>query len=212
MEGLFLILGIIWLAVVSPGADFAMVSRLSCIDGRRAGLLAALGIAIGCWFHIGYAMFGIAIVERLFPQFLIVLKISGAAYLIYLGGTMALSQPASTLDTTLPSRLSGSRSLTMGLLTNGLNPKTAVFVVSLYAQVIGPGMPLAAQLGYGAVISLSHLIWFAAVATFLSRPSIRARVLARQRLANACIGTILILLGVVLGLSDIVSPGAPTTT
>ncbi|WEJ98715.1 MAG: LysE family transporter [Candidatus Sphingomonas phytovorans] len=211
MEGFSLILGIIWLAVVSPGADFAMVSRLSCIDGRRAGLLAALGIAMGCWFHVGYAIFGIAIVERLFPQFLIVLKIGGAAYLIYLGATMALSHPASTPDAEVPSRPAGSRSLTMGLLTNGLNPKTAVFVVSLYAQAIGPGTPLAVKLGYGVAISLSHLIWFAAVAIFLSRPSIRARVMARQRLANACIGAILILLGIMLGLSDVVSPARHAT-
>lgn len=215
MEGFFLILGIIWLAAISPGADFAMVSRLSCIDGRRAGLLAALGIAMGCWFHVGYAIFGIAIVERLFPQFLIVLKIGGAAYLIYLGATMALSHlaphPASTPDAEAPSRPAGSRSLTMGLLTNGLNPKTAVFVVSLYAQAIGPGTPLAVKLGYGVAISLSHLIWFATVATFLSQPSIRARVMARQRLANACIGTILILLGIMLGLSDVVSPAGYAT-
>lgn len=75
--------------------------------------------------------------------------------------------------------------------------------MSLYAQVIGRTTPIAVQIGYGAFISLSHLLWFGAVATFLSRPTIRARVLANQRVVNAVIGAILILLGIVLALSDL---------
>ena len=46
MNALPLIVGITWLAVISPGADFAMISRNSFLHGRRAGMLAALGIAI----------------------------------------------------------------------------------------------------------------------------------------------------------------------
>lgn len=195
---LFLILPVIWLAVISPGADFAMVSRVSCIDGRRAGIMAALGIAIGCWFHITYAIFGLGIVARLFPQFLMVLKLAGAAYLVWLGWTMATARVATEAEGA-PSSRSRANALTTGLLTNALNPKTSIFVVSLYAQAIGPHTSLAVKLGYGAVISLSHLAWFSAVATFLSRSSIRNWVLSRQYVVNRIIGAVLILLGVALG-------------
>jgi threonine/homoserine/homoserine lactone efflux protein len=202
MSHLLLILPVIWLAVISPGADFAMISRVSCIDGRRAGIMAALGIALGCWLHIAYAVFGLGIVERLFPQFLTVLKVAGALYLIWLGWTMAMAKAVTAAAEEASSR-NRRRPLATGLLTNALNPKTSIFVVSLYAQAIGPGTPLATKLGYGAIISLSHLAWFAAVAVFLSHPLIRAWVLARQHVVNRIIGAVLVLLGVALGLADL---------
>ena len=203
MSHLLLILPVIWLAVISPGADFAMISRVSCIDGRRAGIMAALGIALGCWLHIAYAIFGLGIVARLFPPFLTVLKVAGALYLIWLGWTMATAKAVAPTGDGAASPPGRNRPLTTGLLTNALNPKTSIFVVSLYAQAIGPGTPLATKLGYGAIISLSHLAWFAAVATFLSHPAIRTWVLARQLVVNRIIGTILILLGIALGLADL---------
>jgi threonine/homoserine/homoserine lactone efflux protein len=203
MEHFLIILGITWLAVISPGADFAMVSRLSAVQGRQAGMLAAAGIAAGCWFHVAYAIFGIALMERLFPQALIIIQIAGAAYLIYLGVTMAFARPAAVVDGAPLSRSGGYKAFATGVLTNGLNPKTAMFVVGLYAQVIGRDMPILAQVGYGAAISVSHLLWFCAVAIFLSQPAVRSHVLANQRLVNGVIGFILCLLGVALAVADI---------
>ncbi len=94
MNALPLIFGITWLAVISPGADFAMISRNSFLHGRRAGMLAALGIAISCWFHVFYAVFGLTVMERLFPHLLNIVKIAGAAYLVYVGAATALARPA----------------------------------------------------------------------------------------------------------------------
>lgn len=203
VEQFLFVSGIIWLAVISPGADFAMVSRLSFMEGRRAGVMAALGISMASWFHIAYAIFGLALVERFFPHLLDVLQIAGAIYLVYLGLTMMLSRPRVDGAMAAPNRHSGIKALGAGALTNGLNPKTSIFVVALYAQVIGPETSLGVQLGYGVAISLSHLLWFAAVAAFFSRPSTRARVLERQRAVNAGIGAILILLAAFLAFADL---------
>ena len=203
MEHFLVILGIIWLAVISPGADFAMISRMSAIQGRLAGITASVGIATGCWFHVTYAIFGLELVERLFPQALEVVRIAGAVYLVYLGITMIFASPATVVDDNPANQDRASRAFITGLLTNGLNPKTSVFVVSLYAQAIGSETPISAQMGYGAAISLSHLLWFGAVAIFLSQPSIRARVLANQKVVNSVIGSILVVLGVALAYSDV---------
>jgi threonine/homoserine/homoserine lactone efflux protein len=92
MNALPLIFGITWLAVISPGADFAMISRNSFLHGRRAGMLAALGIAISCWFHVFYAVFGLTVMERLFPHLLNIVKIAGAAYLVYVGAATAMAR------------------------------------------------------------------------------------------------------------------------
>lgn len=203
MEQFWLILGIVWLAVISPGADFAMVSRTSFIDGRRAGVLAACGIATACWIHIAYAVFGLEILGRIFPHLLDVVKIAGAAYLIYLGATMALARPTtSDVDVGSAQKRPHAAFLT-GFLTNALNPKTSIFVVSLYAQIMAPGTPMPEKLGYGVLISAVHAAWFITVAIFLSNPAIRSRVLAKQRMVNMSIGCVLILLGFALFFADL---------
>jgi hypothetical protein len=62
-----LIFGITWLAVISPGADFAMISRNSFLRAPR-GNAAALGIAISCWFHVFYAVFGLTVGTAVSPS------------------------------------------------------------------------------------------------------------------------------------------------
>ncbi|BCM85118.1 LysE family translocator [Methylobacterium indicum] len=191
-----LIASVTCLAVLSPGADFAVVSRNSCLFGRRAGIAAATGIALACWFHIAYAMAGVALVQRVAPGALDVVRIAGAAYLIYIGLATAATRMA-TADATAAHR-SLARDVATGVLTNSLNPKTSLFVLSLYSQLIGAQTPLPVQLAWGAFISLSHFAWFATVSVFLSREAVRAAVLRRQRVLRMAIGAVLVGLGVAL--------------
>jgi threonine/homoserine/homoserine lactone efflux protein len=205
MHQFLIVLGIVWLAVISPGADFAMVSRTSFMHGRQAGMAVAAGIAIACWFHILYAAFGLGLVSHFFPRLLDVIKLVGAAYLIYLGLTMVLRRSGGATTAGRPEEhISSARALSAGILTNGLNPKTSLFVVSLYAQVIGRETAAVTKFGYGLAISLSHLLWFGVVALFLSRPEIRTRALAKQHVVNRGIGVVLMWLGAVLAVSDVI--------
>jgi threonine/homoserine/homoserine lactone efflux protein len=197
MQDALLIASVTWLAILSPGADFAMVSRNSFLYGRSAGLAASTGIAIACWFHVMYAIFGIAIVQRLLPQALDVIRMLGAAYLIYVGVTTAVSKVRDVEHSLVGGRTVGREMMT-GILTNGLNPKTSIFVISLYTQVIGRDSPLSHQLLWGLFICLSHLAWFAVVSVFLSKPAVRSIVLRRQRAFNVSIGAVLAFLGVLL--------------
>lgn len=73
------------LAVISPGADFAMVTRNSYLHGRRAGLLAAAGIALGVQVHVLYTMLGVGLLIARSPALFLALKLLGAAYLIHVG-------------------------------------------------------------------------------------------------------------------------------
>ena len=88
-----LIIPVVWLAVLSPGADFAMVSRSSCLHGRQAGFAVSTGIALACWFHVAYAIAGIAFIERTVPQAFAIIKVLGAAFLIVMGVSMVLRRP-----------------------------------------------------------------------------------------------------------------------
>lgn len=73
------------LATVSPGPDFAMVTRNSYLYGRNSGLLAALGIALGVQVHVFYTMFGIGLIIAHSPSLFTFIKIAGALYLIVIG-------------------------------------------------------------------------------------------------------------------------------
>ena len=83
------------LAVVSPGGDFAMVTRNSLLSGRRSGMLTALGIALGNWVHIAYSMVGVAVLVKTAPYLLSWVKVLGAAYLIYIGLQTAFGKSSS---------------------------------------------------------------------------------------------------------------------
>ncbi|MQY13343.1 Threonine efflux protein [Streptomyces sp. RB5] len=187
------------LAVISPGADFAMVVRSSYLYGRTAGLLAAVGIAAGVCVHVAYTMLGVGLLIAETPELFTAIKLVGAAYLIWIGVQTFLTRTRLEVDLT-EEKTRGS-ALRTGFLTNVLNPKTTLFVVSTYTQVVDASTPLAQQLGYGGFMSFAHWAWFSAAALFFSSDRLRARMLAAQRVLNRAIGSLLVTLGVLLALA-----------
>ncbi|MGH8504741.1 MAG: LysE family translocator, partial [Stenotrophobium sp.] len=81
------------LVVVSPGPDFAMVTRQTLAHGRRAGIWTALGIGSGITFHVAWAMFGMGWVITRFPPLLEILRYGGALFLIVMGGKALRAKP-----------------------------------------------------------------------------------------------------------------------
>lgn len=191
------------LAVVSPGPDFAMVTRNSYLFGRRTGLLCALGIALGVQVHVAYTMFGVSLLIAHAHSLLTVVKLLGAAYLIWIGYQTLRNRTALHVDTSDAPAVSGAAALRMGFLTNALNPKTTLFVVSTYTQVVNAHTPLPVQFGYGLFMSAAHWVWFSLVACCFGSATLRAAMLRRQRLLDRLIGTTLCGLGVALGVSNL---------
>ncbi|MCG2835275.1 LysE family transporter [Photobacterium sp. WH77] len=201
MAELFAVALITILAVISPGADFAMVTRNSYLHGRRAGLYAALGIALGVLIHVGYTMLGVGVLIATSPALFTVIKYVGALYLVYIGFCTLRSKTELTLATDNIAVLSGFASFRQGLLTNALNPKTTLFVLSTFTQIVSPDTSLLLQSGYGLFMSLAHWIWFSLVALFFSQQALRHKMLSKQGPINRTIGSILMLLGGSLALS-----------
>ena len=191
------------LAVISPGADFAMVTRSSYAFGRRAGLAAALGIALGVQVHVLYTVLGIAVIISQSPALFLAMKVLGAGYLIYLGYKSLTNTTRISLDGTSARQLGVLVALRSGFLTNALNPKTMLFVVSAYTQVVQPGSSLAINFGYGAFMSFAHWLWFSLVAVFFSSAVLRRAMLERQRLVDRVIGVALIGLGVAVVFANV---------
>lgn len=191
------------LAVISPGADFAMVSRNSMFLSRRAGLLTALGISLGVLVHVTYSMLGIGLLISQSILLFNLVKFAGAAYLIWLGIGMLRSRKLDPQQVVAASQLSDWQALRVGFLTNALNPKTTLFVVALFTQVISPGTATLTQLGYGLFMAVTHLFWFALVAYGLSSEAARGFVARSRHLIERAIGGVLVALGLGLAASSL---------
>ena len=188
------------LAVISPGPDFAMVSRNSLLLSRRAGVLTAVGIALGVWVHVTYTLLGVGLLMKQSLVLFNIVKLLGALYLIHIGIQMLRTQPGEIHSQVATQPPSDWAALRTGFLTNALNPKTTVFVVSLFMQVVQPGTPMSVQLAYGAFISLAHFLWFALVAGCFSAPAVRQRLVAIRHWIDRVFGAVLVSLGVALAL------------
>ena len=76
---------LIMLAAVSPGPDFAVVTKNSLLYSRKAGLFTALGVSVSLLIHAVYCILGLAIIISQSLLAFSVIKYLGAAYLIYIG-------------------------------------------------------------------------------------------------------------------------------
>ncbi|MCY1534628.1 homoserine/Threonine efflux protein [compost metagenome] len=99
--------------------------------------------------------------------------------------------------------ISGWQAFRSGFLTNALNPKTTLFVVSTYTQLVSPGTPLGMQFGYGLFMSLAHWAWFSIVAWSISSPLLRRTLLDHQRTADRVVGAVLMALGGALAVAQV---------
>jgi len=124
--------------VLTPGPNMIYLVSRSIMQGRRAGLVSLLGVAVGFLVYLIAASAGLATIFVEVPVAYTALKLAGAAYLGYLawqalrpGGTAVFAPKPLPPD-------SSRRLFTMGLVTNLLNPKIAVLYVSLLPQFIEP--------------------------------------------------------------------------
>src|SRR5580658_7622700 len=76
---------------ITPGPDMLYVIARSAGQGRKAGIVSALGIGAGCFFHIFAVALGLAEFLRAVPVAYEVVRYAGAAYLVWIGGRMLLS-------------------------------------------------------------------------------------------------------------------------
>jgi threonine efflux protein len=159
----------LWVAaLVAPGPDFLLVTRISVTQGRVAALRAVLGIAAGIavWGLAGF--FGIHALFIASPWLYAALKLGGGAYLLLLGiRLLARRNPAGPEGQGAPANR-GARAFRMGLLTNLANPKAPLFVSSLFAATLPQHPPTALGLAAVGVMFALTLGWYTFVARCLT--------------------------------------------
>ena len=119
---------------IAPGPDMLYVIGRSVGQGRRAGIVSALGVFVGCWVHILAAAFGIAALLRSSPMAFNLVRYAGAGYLVYLGIRMLAQK--SDLSSQQLKAASLKSIFRQGVITNVLNPKVAIFFLAFLPQFI----------------------------------------------------------------------------
>ncbi|WP_020575040.1 LysE family translocator [Actinopolymorpha alba] len=125
---------------VAPGPDMLFIVANALTGGRRAGVVAALGMSTGLAVHTTAAAFGLGALIRAAPLVLDGVRIAGALFLIYLAITtwrasrrLDLSAPVAPRARSLP-RVYG-----MAVLTNLANPKVILFYLAFFPQFLTTG-------------------------------------------------------------------------
>jgi RhtB (resistance to homoserine/threonine) family protein len=184
--------------VITPGVDMALVTRNALLYGRRAAVLTALGINVGIFFWVMAAALGLAAVVATSAEAFAVIKLAGAAYLIYLGiQALRSAHPAAAVARPAPS---GRAALRQGLVSNLLNPKIAVFFTSLLPQFVNADAAARELLALGLLFNAMGVCWLLLYATVAARGrSVLARPQVKRALDRVT-GVILIGLGARLAL------------
>ena len=191
------------LAVMSPGPDFAMVTRQTLAHGRTAGLWTAWGIATGIIFHVGYGLFGLGWLIAQFPWLLDVLRYAGAAFLLWMGYGALRAQPLGAEESVAAAPSAPRTHFRIGLLTNLLNPKASLFFVALFASINTSDTPLALRLSLGLWIVLTTGAWFSLVAVSFGHARLRARLRGSAHWIDRGMGVLLIALALGMLLSGL---------
>uniref|UniRef100_A0A9E7ZTF3 LysE family translocator n=1 Tax=Bosea sp. NBC_00436 TaxID=2969620 RepID=A0A9E7ZTF3_9HYPH len=118
-----------------PGPAILYMSAQTLAYGHRAGLMAALGIHLGCYVHIAAAAFGLAALLNHAPTLYSLVRLAGALYMLWLGGRMIFSTGMEE-ETGPPAR--HRRALRDSIVVEALNPKTALFFLTFLPQFVDP--------------------------------------------------------------------------
>ncbi len=180
------------LAVASPGPDFALMVRQSLRHGRATAIRTAIGIGCGITVHVALALLGLTLLIRNSPTAFAVLKVCGGAYLIWLGWLALRSGGSSELtpEPEVRGKSAQRGSWRRGFLTNVLNPKAALFFVTLYTVLVSPETPRSVQAGYGLWMVVWTAAWFSLVAVLFTQAALRQSYLRASKWIDRALGLV----------------------
>lgn len=183
-----------------PGPAMLYVAARTLAADRRAGLMATLGIHVGCYGHVVAAAAGLSVLFHLVPPLYLAVKLAGAAYLVYLGIRMfrAARSGAGTPEALLGQK-SGVRAFGESMLVEILNPKTAIFFLAFLPQFIDQAASLPVWLQFLILGTLVNVMFTVAdIACVLAASTITSRlsrVSSLQRNLQRAGGAVLVGLG-----------------
>lgn len=199
----FIVALAMFLALLSPGPDFAMVIKQSITQGRKASIYTSIGIGLGISVHVIYTILGIGLIISKSIILFNIIKLLGAAYLIYLGYKSLRSKGFKLNENGKEEiqELSIKKSFTIGFLCNALNPKATLFFVSLFTVVISINTPIYIQCIYGIFCVFATMTWFVFLSLVLSQKRVRNFFNTFGKWFDRVVGVVLISIGLKIAFS-----------
>jgi len=202
---LFVVSGL--LLNIMPGPDSLLIMTRSATQGPRAGCAAAWGIGAGTFVHIFAAALGLSAILATSAAAFTVVKLAGAAYILYLAVGMLRSRRADGAGPAAPLAvppLPHRKIFAQGVLTNVLNPKVALFFLAFVPQFIDADAPhkALAFIALGCIFNINGMLWANGLALFTARASalVKLNPTVSQWL-NRVTGGLFVWLGVKLALA-----------
>lgn len=191
-----------FVALLSPGPDFFLIVGHAVRGRLRGAALICVGIALGNALYIGLAIIGWAGLKQ-HPALYRTIEFAGACYLAWMG-YMLLRSSRSAIGTAFDAKtaLSKKAQLFAGLASALLNPKNAIFYLTLMTGLLGPGVTLTQQATAGVWMVSVVLLWDLAVAAGISHPKMQAALATKIPLIECVAGLVLAALaaGILWGL------------
>lgn len=199
--------GVALAVICTPGPDTALTVRNASMGGRRSGMWTAGGVALGQVVWTVAASLGIAGLIRASEPVFFVMKMCGAAYLVYLGLQLVLTAHRS--GTRSPGAVAGSRrsgrirSLRQGMINDLANPKMAAFFSSLLPQFApADSRALPVMLGLGLLFSFLTFAWLSLYSVAIAKLSTKIEQTRVRRVLDAVAGMFLVAFGIRVATSD----------
>jgi RhtB (resistance to homoserine/threonine) family protein len=201
ISNLLLVALVSLLAAISPGPDFLIVVRNNLVYSRKVGFLTSLGVSIALIIHLSYTLIGIGVLiaESVFLYNLI--KYAGVLYLFYLGvssvrASFKVSNQMDLQYARAKEELSTITAIKQGFLTNLLNPKCAMFFVSLFSQFITADTPMYVRLEYAVINVTVSLGWFLFLSYLITGKFLASKMDRFRSSIDRVMGGLLMLLSV----------------
>ncbi len=183
-----------FLAVASPGPDFAIVLKQSLVHGRRTAIWTSLGVGTAILLHVTYSLLGIGLLIRSSEVWFNVVKFAGVAYIAWIGVQALRAKPradAAGSEANAAAETPGERgAFAMGFFTNALNPKATLFFLSLFVMIIDPRTPKLIQAGYGLWMAVATAGWFCLVSVLFTHERVRKQFLRHGHWIDRALGVV----------------------
>ncbi|MBI1882220.1 MAG: LysE family translocator [Chloroflexi bacterium] len=172
-----------WALIIAPGPDMLYVITRGMSQGRKAGLLSALGVTLGILVHTVFAAMGLAMLLQTSALAFLAVKYIGALYLIYLG--LKALKDKSSFALLKPQAVNFRSIFWQGVLSNVLNPKVALFFLAFLPQFVNQnsGNVTLQMFALGFMFAFFGIIFLSVVAYFSG--GIGSWLASRTRFASA---------------------------
>lgn len=190
------------LALLSPGPDFVLVVKSAIRNERKNVIGVALGIASANAVYIGLCLIGVGSILAASVTVMIVLKVIGGLFLIYLAVQALRARKSSYSNLDMDEHAHSNavkttffREFITGFMSGILNPKNLLFYLSLFTVVLTPDVGFSFKLGLGVWMTAIVFLWDLSIIFLLSTSRVRSKFTKLAFYIDKVTGAILGLIG-----------------